>query len=162
MRVAIPLSPRAGVRHIYDALPPYHWYQNIVEFGNSNEAIYQECQMRNVNRGGVDIPDNPVLEALDISLDHVVDLWAPRWDLLLVSGKSIDSLRTEIANVVNSTLKAVAVVCHKYADHIVRSVSLRLLLVVREDILYDEWLRKVSLRILDKPTFDQVTRSFVF
>lgn len=86
-------------------------------------------------KGSVDIPDDPVLEALDISCDHAVDLRAPRWELLLVSGKSIDGRRTEIANIINGTLKGVTVVCHEYADHIVRSISLRLFLVVREDIL---------------------------
>jgi hypothetical protein len=86
----------------------------------------------------MDIPDDPVLEALDICCDHVVDLWAPRWDLLLVRGKSIDGLRTQIANIVNSALKAVTVVRHENTDHVVRSISLRLFLVVREDILYNK------------------------
>ena len=90
----------------------------------------------------MDIPDNPVLEAFDISGDHLVDLWAPRWDLCLVSGKSIHGLRTQITNIVNSTLKAVTVVCHEYADHIVRTISSGLFRIVREDILYDEPLRK--------------------
>ena len=85
----------------------------------------------------MNIPDNPVLELLNISYNHVVDLWAPRWDLFLVGDKRVHSIRTEIANIVNSTLKAVAVVRHKYADHIVRCISMRLLLVVREKILYD-------------------------
>ena len=112
---------------------------------------------------GADIPDNPILEALDISCDHFVDLRAPRWDLLFVSGKGIDGLRTEIANIVNSTLKVVTVVCHENADHIVRFISLRQFLAVREDILYDDRLRKISLRIIgSKPTFDQVTKSFAF
>lgn len=98
----------------------------------------------------MDIPDNPVLEALDISYDHAIDLRAPRWDLLFVGGKSIHVLLTEIANIVNSTLKGVTVVCHEYADHIVRTISSRLFRVVGEDILYDERLRKFSLRILGK------------
>jgi hypothetical protein len=85
----------------------------------------------------MDIPNNPVLEALDISNNHVVDFWAPRWDLLFVSGKSINGLRTEITNIGNSTLKAVTVVCHENADHVVRSITLRQFLAVREDILYN-------------------------
>lgn len=107
------------------------------------------------------IPDNPVLEAFDIACDHFVDLRAPRRDLLLVGGKGIHGLSTEIADIVNSTLKVVTLVFHEYANHIVSSVSSRLFLVVREDVLYSEWLREISLRILgNKPTFDQVTRSF--
>ena len=85
----------------------------------------------------MDTPDNPVLKALHISCDHVVDLWAPRRELLFVSRKRIDSLRTELANIINSTLKGVTVVFHEYADHIV-SISSSLFLIVREDILYIE------------------------
>jgi hypothetical protein len=83
---------------------------------------------------GMNTPNNPILEALDISCDHVVNLWAPRWELLLISRKRIDGLRTEFASIVNSALKVVTVVFHEYADHVV-SIASSLFLVVRENIL---------------------------
>jgi len=78
--------------------------------------------------------DNPVCQALDVSLYLYIDFWAPGWNAGTVVHEAVDRFLAEISNEVYSFLEGHAVVMHHDHDHVMR-VGFGLFTVVREYIL---------------------------
>jgi len=80
------------------------------------------------------IPNNPVLKALHVTGNHLVNFRFPRWNIRFIRGKCIDGFLTEVPNVVDGVLQAEIMVSHEDHDHVVRVAS-SLFDIVWEDIL---------------------------
>jgi len=79
-------------------------------------------------------PSDPILQTLHVQVDHLVDLWSPRGEVLAVVGESVDGLAAHLPNVVDGFLACLAVVVHEDDDQVV-GVAARLFDVVGKDIV---------------------------
>ena len=77
---------------------------------------------------------DPLLHALHVQLDVLVDTVPPRWDSLLVLDERIDTLLAHLADAVYSLLKAELFMCHENVDQVMRLAE-RLFVIVRVYIL---------------------------
>jgi hypothetical protein len=80
------------------------------------------------------LPYDPVLKALYVTGNHLVNVRSPGWNFRFIYRKCIDRLLTEVPNVVDGALQGEIMILHKDDDHVVRITS-RLFDVIRKDIL---------------------------
>jgi hypothetical protein len=80
------------------------------------------------------LPYDPVLKALHVTSNHLVNFRPPGWNFRFIYGKCIDRLLTEVPNVVDGALQGEIVILHEDDDHVVRIAS-RLLDIIRKYIL---------------------------
>jgi hypothetical protein len=80
------------------------------------------------------LPYDPVLKALHVTGNHLVNFRSPGWNFRFICGKRVDGLLTEVPNVVDGALQGEIMIRHKDDDHVVRVTS-RLFDVIRKDIL---------------------------
>ena len=91
------------------------------------------------------LPDDPVLKALHVTGNHLVNFRSPRWNLRFIYGECIDGLLTEVPNVVDGALQGEIMVLHEDDDHVVRIAS-GLFDIIRKDILDVQ----VQIKVLSK------------
>jgi hypothetical protein len=96
--------------------------------------------------------DNPILQSINVLLDHAIDLGTPGRKAIPVTFEIFDTHSAFESDKVNSLLECEPKLSHNDGNHVV-SVVVFLFLVVREDILEIRNVYREYLLIIGKKLY---------